>query len=704
MRNKASRRVIETTNRNISLYSYIYILLMIDMIGLTRSGNSGSRQQHRIGSQQIRPIHCTIQGIEWSTYNNELTMAVANDIYRLSVDKTTMNIERLTTDGSIESGIYNGLNDQLYREFIIGKETSIWWYNNSESHHYLAYLKLNNTIVPTSTITVYPSEWDQIEQRFHYPILNGPIGDASVWVIHLENEKMMPHRTIRIEGPFKGDTLIEREHYVTYVDWTPDGQLLVIWTSRNQRRSVVGLCSSIDNWTCKKLATLSNWRPLKHIMGSIIPVSNQQPDSSSATQTSSNDYLVCCQVPENGDKTSHQLYSLNTKTKVITSYLNMGDYGDENLQYHKVFQLLSFNAQLNLVFFVGQSLSRIGDETIVNEQDMRPNIFVLSRTYRTVQCLSCRLVTCQRIKNSKSTLSCLDARNGSISASVDTDDDSCLFQSAHFGPQARYAIITCLTGIVPRVYLVEFTHQSITPNSVFHNSDLVQNVTLFDDNAEMEQRIESKIIPNVESFIISREYESTIKYLRIKILTPLGFDNEHLAKYPLIGPASFSKSSHGAKGESRTEEYPDADWAIHMVTKHNCVFAWLDGHLWDDGNHANSENSFEELVDDYSSVIEFVQSNMTFVKFEHSCLIGTNVGASLVLVALSTITSSFRCGIAIAPIVHWQSINTLIVEQYLDRNRLESTDLSYLLKINLNHSELNNKRLLVAHGTSNRKH
>lgn len=100
-----------------------------------------------------------------------------------------------------------------------------------------------------------------------------------------------------------------------------------------------------------------------------------------------------------------------SQTKVITSYLNMGDYGDENLQYHKVFQLLSFNAQLNLVFFVGQSLSRIGDETIVNEQDMRPNIFVLSRTYRTVQCLSCRLVTCQRIKNSKSTLSCLGNMN-----------------------------------------------------------------------------------------------------------------------------------------------------------------------------------------------------------------------------------------------------------------------------------------------------
>ena len=49
-----------------------------------------------------------------------------------------------------------------------------------------------------------------------------------------------------------------------------------------------------------------------------------------------------------------------------------------------------------------------------------------------------------------------DARNASWSSDNDSDEESCLFQSEHFSPLARFAVITCLTGIVPRVYLVHF--------------------------------------------------------------------------------------------------------------------------------------------------------------------------------------------------------------------------------------------------------
>ena len=85
------------------------------------------------------------------------------------------------------------------------------------------------------------------------------------------------------------------------------------------------------------------------------------------------------------------------QTKAITSYLNMAY---DSRQYHQVLKLLAFNADFNLVFFVGQSMSgSSGDsDAAVSEQDMRPNIFVLSLVHRTVQCLSCRLVTCQRLK------------------------------------------------------------------------------------------------------------------------------------------------------------------------------------------------------------------------------------------------------------------------------------------------------------------
>ena len=79
----------------------------------------------------------------------------------------------------------------------------------------------------------------------------------------------------------------------------------------------------------------------------------------------------------------------------------MADSGD-GLQYHKVSQLLAYNQDSELVYFVGQSLSRVNGETVVTEQDMRPNVFVFSVRHGAVQCVSCRLVTCYRNKNSPS--------------------------------------------------------------------------------------------------------------------------------------------------------------------------------------------------------------------------------------------------------------------------------------------------------------
>ena len=74
----------------------------------------------------------------------------------------------------------------------------------------------------------------------------------------------------------------------------------------------------------------------------------------------------------------------------------------DSLQYHKVSQLLAYNEDSDLVFFVGQSLSKVNGETVVSEHDMLPNIFVLNRLEGSVQCVSCRLVTCHRAKNSPS--------------------------------------------------------------------------------------------------------------------------------------------------------------------------------------------------------------------------------------------------------------------------------------------------------------
>lgn len=81
------------------------------------------------------------------------------------------------------------------------------------------------------------------------------------------------------------------------------------------------------------------------------------------------------------------------------TYLNNADLG----QYYRVNQLLAYNRQSRLVFFLGQSLSKSanGQEPVITEQDMRPNVFVFSLTHGTVACLSCDLDLCHQKRIAK---------------------------------------------------------------------------------------------------------------------------------------------------------------------------------------------------------------------------------------------------------------------------------------------------------------
>lgn len=94
-----------------------------------------------------------------------------------------------------------------------------------------------------------------------------------------------------------------------------------------------------------------------------------------------------------------------------------------------------------------------------------------------------------------------------------------------------------------------------------------------------------------------------------------------------------------------------------MVTQHQFIYAWLDGHLAEDVNQPIGTESFEELIDDYNAVLEYIQDNMTFVNHSRSCLLGTNVGASLVLSILSQDATQINCGIVFSPITNWNHIS-----------------------------------------------
>nr|XP_046920005.1 dipeptidyl peptidase 4-like [Dermatophagoides farinae] len=628
---------------------------------------------------------------------NILLIMHNNDIYWLNMEASIAPLRRITMDGSISDSIYNGINDNIYRDFIFEKPTSLWWSPSANRHYHLCYLQVNNSQVPLSNVVIYDDNDGYSTNHYRYSTLNSSIGTANLWIIRINAQTNEYEQAIRVQPP---DRLNQWPHYVVHVNWLSNDQLIVLWSLRDQRRTILGSCIERNNWKCDELVTLRNWLRMNHVPNSIMPASAKHLDESSLATGINSELLFCGQTPENGVKTFYQLYSFNVKTKVINSYLNVAERYTEQRQHYQIIELLGYNNHSKSVFFVGQSLNQSSNdegEKVISEQDMRINLFVFNLEHSLVHCITCQLIKCYQAKHLNNQSVCIDLANSATINENDADEESCIFQHVYFSPSSEYAIVSCLVGIVPKIYLVKFGDQP----------DLVENIMLFDDNSELESRVQSKIMPNVENFIFTRENDNLIKYFRIKLLTPQNFDHEEIGKYSMLLEMYPSrhryhylpKTTINSQGTFHKRIYPDLEWAVHMVTEHDFIYAWLDGQFYQDGNHSLHELSFEELLVDYSTLIDFIVTNMTFVNIAQTCLIGHNVGGYFVLNSLST--TSIECGIAISSFVDWNTINSFLAEQYIDVDKVRSNDLQYLLKMTLNWKMLENKNLLIIHGTSN---
>ena len=77
-------------------------------------------------------------------------------------------LRRITMDGSISDSIYNGINDNIYRDFIFEKPTSLWWSPSANRHYHLCYLQVNNSQVPLSNVVIYDDNDGYSTNHYRY--------------------------------------------------------------------------------------------------------------------------------------------------------------------------------------------------------------------------------------------------------------------------------------------------------------------------------------------------------------------------------------------------------------------------------------------------------------------------------------------------------------------------------------------------------
>ncbi|CAA20138.1 putative dipeptidyl aminopeptidase C2E11.08 [Schizosaccharomyces pombe] len=169
--------------------------------------------------------HWTISLAEWSPTGHQLSFVYNNDLY---VRKNDGNVQRLTYDGTVD--VFNGLTDWIYEEEVLSSPSTIWWSPDSDK---IAFLKLNESEIPTYHYPLYTAELDPSLPEFDYnkdmaikyPKPGNPNPSVSLFVADL-NSNASSNFSLWHNEPLA-------EPVVQNVLWVNTSSVLVQFTNRN---------------------------------------------------------------------------------------------------------------------------------------------------------------------------------------------------------------------------------------------------------------------------------------------------------------------------------------------------------------------------------------------------------------------------------------------------------------------------------------
>ncbi|RWS10370.1 prolyl endopeptidase FAP-like protein, partial [Dinothrombium tinctorium] len=397
-----------------------------------------------------------------------------NDIYY--VPYMGANATRMTHSG--EAGtVYNGVSDWLYANRINPDEShsSIWWSKNGTS---IIYATFNDSEVPSNPIKLYGGISEAVTRVYVPKILMQKYTKAglenknpvvTLWLIDLSNSSGSTPK--QIIPPLE---IVDKEHYLTYVQWTSDDEVMVMWTLRTQNQSVLTLCSRKNEWMCTQITKISSTLlTLKELSEAILPIETHA-------------YFIRAPRPDTQIGSYYHI-AYNKIDKQESTYTNFLTYGD-----YDVTKLLGFDLESKTLYYQSSKEPNSEQRHIFN--------LVLDDQEKNVasQCLTCDL------------------------------KDDCTFYDALFSPTSKYYILQCLGPKVPFTQLWEATGNKSKLRTIMDNNDLRARLK---DKRLPSIRIMTVPIENLTPPVKVKVMIPPPKPVKPKVRED---DEEEIIRYPLI--------------------------------------------------------------------------------------------------------------------------------------------------------------------------
>uniref|UniRef100_A0A6Q2ZE80 Dipeptidyl peptidase like 10 n=1 Tax=Esox lucius TaxID=8010 RepID=A0A6Q2ZE80_ESOLU len=184
-------------------------------------------------------LNSVLQYAAWGVQGQQLIYIFENNIYYQSDVKS--NSLRLTSSGK-DGVIFNGIADWLYEEEILQSHVTHWWSPDGER---LAFLVLNNTLVPSMAIPRFTGASYPKGRQYPYPKAGQPNPTVKLYMVNLYG----PTHTQELTPP---DSLKLRCHYVTMVKWISKTKTTVRWMNRAQNVSILTVCDTTTGACVKR--------------------------------------------------------------------------------------------------------------------------------------------------------------------------------------------------------------------------------------------------------------------------------------------------------------------------------------------------------------------------------------------------------------------------------------------------------------------
>ncbi|XP_043939655.1 inactive dipeptidyl peptidase 10-like isoform X2 [Protopterus annectens] len=228
-----------------------YALLAFNVKQIFRYSFTASYAIYNIQTREVIELNppevkrSVLQYAAWGPQGSQLVFIFENNLYyQHDVSSSAL---RLTSSGK-EGVVFNGISDWLYEEQVLQSNVAHWWSSDGAR---LAYIAVNDSLVPTMELPQFLGSLYPTCKRYPYPKAGQPIPQVKLQVVNLYG----PSHTLTLVPP---DTFRFREYYVTMVKWINSTRLAVQWLSRPQNFSVLSFCEATTGACIEKHRMISD--------------------------------------------------------------------------------------------------------------------------------------------------------------------------------------------------------------------------------------------------------------------------------------------------------------------------------------------------------------------------------------------------------------------------------------------------------------